>query len=128
MKRKARKPGTCRLAAADFQRQEVDFVVEAGGKLLPIEVKSTARPRLGDAAHLRTFRAEYGKKARAIESVGARVVQDVEMKYFRGLSARQMSPGARRDRGHGTVRRGWMKVRLLLAMSGEYFDDVAFRN
>ena len=45
--------------------EEVDFVIEAGGKLLPIEVKSTARPRLSDAAHLRTFRAEYGKKARA---------------------------------------------------------------
>jgi uncharacterized protein len=45
--------------------EEVDFVIEAGGKLLPIEVKSTARPRIGDAAHLRTFRAEYGKKARA---------------------------------------------------------------
>lgn len=45
--------------------EEVDFVIEAGGKLLPIEVKSTARPKLSDAAHLRTFRAEYGKKARA---------------------------------------------------------------
>ena len=45
--------------------EEVDFVIEAGGKLLPIEVKATARPRLADAAHLRTFRAEYGKKARA---------------------------------------------------------------
>jgi hypothetical protein len=28
-------------------------------------VKSTARRKLSDAAHLRTFRAEYGKKARA---------------------------------------------------------------
>ena len=45
--------------------EEVDFVIEASGKLLPIEVKSTARPRLSDAVHLRTFRAEYGKKARA---------------------------------------------------------------
>lgn len=45
--------------------EEVDFVIEAGGKLLPIEVKATARPRLADAAHLRTFRTEYGKKARA---------------------------------------------------------------
>jgi uncharacterized protein len=45
--------------------EEVDFVIEAGGKLLPIEVKSTARPRLSDTAHLRTFRAEYGNKARA---------------------------------------------------------------
>lgn len=45
--------------------EEVDFVIEAGGKLLPVEVKATSRPRLGDAAHLRTFRTEYGKKARA---------------------------------------------------------------
>jgi uncharacterized protein len=45
--------------------EEVDFVIEAGGKLLPIEVKSTTRPRLSDAMHLRTFRTEYGKKARA---------------------------------------------------------------
>ncbi len=45
--------------------EEVDFVIEAGRQLLPIEVKATARPRLGDAAHLRSFRREYGKKARA---------------------------------------------------------------
>jgi predicted AAA+ superfamily ATPase len=44
--------------------EEVDFVIETGGKLLPIEVKSTARPRLADAKHLRSFRAEHGKKAR----------------------------------------------------------------
>lgn len=45
--------------------EEVDFVIETGGRLLPIEVKATSRPGLRDAAHLRTFRAEYGKKARA---------------------------------------------------------------
>jgi uncharacterized protein len=45
--------------------EEVDFVIEAGGKLLPIEVKATSRPRLAEAAHLRTFRQEYGKKSRA---------------------------------------------------------------
>jgi predicted AAA+ superfamily ATPase len=45
--------------------EEVDFVVEVGGRLLPIEVKAAAEPRLADAAHLRVFRAEYGKKARA---------------------------------------------------------------
>jgi predicted AAA+ superfamily ATPase len=44
--------------------EEVDFVIETSGRLLAIEVKATARPRLADAAHLRTFRAEYGKKAR----------------------------------------------------------------
>ena len=45
--------------------EEVDFVIEAGGKLLPIEVKATAKPRLADCADLRTFRQEYGRKARA---------------------------------------------------------------
>lgn len=45
--------------------EEVDLVIETDGKLLPIEVKATARPRLADCIHLRTFRAEYGKKARA---------------------------------------------------------------
>ena len=45
--------------------EEVDFVIEAGDRLLPIEVKATERPRLRDAANLRTFRAEYGDRARA---------------------------------------------------------------
>lgn len=45
--------------------QEVDLVVEAEGRLLPIEVKAAARPRLADAAGLRAFRAEYGDAARA---------------------------------------------------------------
>ncbi len=45
--------------------EEVDFVIEAGDRLLPIEVKATTRPRLDDAVHLRTFRAEYGERARA---------------------------------------------------------------
>jgi predicted AAA+ superfamily ATPase len=44
---------------------EVDLVVESGGRLLPIEVKAGSRPRLADAVHLRSFRAEYGRKARA---------------------------------------------------------------
>ena len=39
-------------------------MIETGGQLLPIEIKASARPRLGDAAHLRSFRTEYGKKAR----------------------------------------------------------------
>lgn len=45
--------------------EEVDFVIEAGAHLLPIEVKASEYPRLGDAKHLRTFRAEYGDQARA---------------------------------------------------------------
>ena len=44
--------------------EEVDFVIEAGDRLLPIEVKATKRPRLRDARHLRTFRAEYGDRSR----------------------------------------------------------------
>ena len=44
--------------------EEVDFVIEANGRLLPIEVKATTRPRTGDARHLQSFRAEYGSAAR----------------------------------------------------------------
>jgi len=44
--------------------EEVDFVIETAGSLLPIEVKTTQRPRFRDAAHLRTFRAEYGERSR----------------------------------------------------------------
>lgn len=43
--------------------EEVDFVIEAGDRLLPIEVKASGRPRLADAANLRAFRGEYGSKA-----------------------------------------------------------------
>ena len=45
--------------------EEVDFVVESGDRLLPVEVKATAGPRLRDIAHLRTFQAEYGERSRA---------------------------------------------------------------
>ena len=45
--------------------EEVDFVIEAGDDLLPVEVKSSARPRLRDGEHIRTFRSEYGEQARA---------------------------------------------------------------
>jgi uncharacterized protein len=38
---------------------EVDFVVEHQARLLPIEVKATARPRLADARGLTVFRREY---------------------------------------------------------------------
>jgi predicted AAA+ superfamily ATPase len=42
---------------------EVDFVVEHGGELVPIEVKlsSTARPAM--ANEIRAFQGEFGKKA-----------------------------------------------------------------
>lgn len=45
--------------------EEVDLVIEIGGRVLPIEVKATNRPRLRDAANLRAFRSEYGKTSRA---------------------------------------------------------------
>jgi predicted AAA+ superfamily ATPase len=45
--------------------EEVDFLVETGGRLLPIEVKATTHPRIADTARLRSFRAEYGKLSRA---------------------------------------------------------------
>jgi len=45
--------------------EEVDLVIETGGRLIPIEVKASPRPRLADAAHLRAFRDEYGIEARA---------------------------------------------------------------
>lgn len=44
---------------------EIDFVVEVDGRLLPVEVKSTSRPRLADAAGLRSFRKEYADLATA---------------------------------------------------------------
>jgi hypothetical protein len=45
--------------------EEVDFVVEAGSALLPIEVRSSPRPRPADGRHLQVFRREYGRRARA---------------------------------------------------------------
>lgn len=45
--------------------EEVDFVIEAAGRLLPVEVKATSRPRLADATALRSFRAEYPDLSRS---------------------------------------------------------------
>ena len=45
--------------------EEVDFVIETDDGLLPIEIKASRRPGLGDTRHLRTFRAEYPGQARA---------------------------------------------------------------
>ncbi len=45
--------------------EEVDFVIEVGNTLLPIEVKATDRPRTGDVKHLLSFRQEYGRRCRA---------------------------------------------------------------
>ena len=45
--------------------EEVDFVIESDDRLLPVEIKAAARPRRRDAAALRTFRTEYGRRSRA---------------------------------------------------------------
>ncbi len=57
------RPDVCywRTASGD----EVDFVVDHPRGLLAVEVKASTRPRLDDAKGLRTFRDEYGRKARA---------------------------------------------------------------
>jgi predicted AAA+ superfamily ATPase len=44
---------------------EVDFVIETGGRVLPIEIKARSRLRLAYAATLRAFRTEYGTTSRA---------------------------------------------------------------
>jgi predicted AAA+ superfamily ATPase len=43
---------------------EVDFIVEHGGRLTPIEVKWTENPTLNDARHLLTFLREKKKEAK----------------------------------------------------------------
>jgi predicted AAA+ superfamily ATPase len=40
---------------------EVDFVVERGRRLLPIEVKASSRVDAGDLKHLETFCGEHGE-------------------------------------------------------------------
>ena len=40
-------------------QEEVDFVVESEGRVVPIEVKATSRPTYRDARHLLTFMVEY---------------------------------------------------------------------
>jgi len=39
--------------------REVDFVIEAGGRLLAVEVKAGANPGLGDVRGLRVFQQDY---------------------------------------------------------------------
>lgn len=63
--------------------EEVDFVIETPRGLMALEVKSTRRPRLGDAAGLRAFRDEYPDRltgglllhdGESIESMGDRII------------------------------------------------------
>ena len=42
---------------------EVDIVLEAAGKLIPIEVKVSATPKSAMASSIKTFRADFGDKA-----------------------------------------------------------------
>ena len=44
---------------------EVDLVIEANDMLLPIEIKTTARPRTGDIKALQIFKSEYGRRCQA---------------------------------------------------------------
>ena len=44
--------------------EEVDFVAEAGQRLLPIEIKAKAQARLRDARGLLAFQSEHGDRAR----------------------------------------------------------------
>lgn len=43
--------------------EEVDFVIESGSRVLPIEVKSGRRARISDTKHLRTFIGEYRERS-----------------------------------------------------------------
>lgn len=45
--------------------EEVDFVAQVEGRLMPIEVTVRSRPRLEDTRYLRAFRTEHGVHARA---------------------------------------------------------------
>jgi predicted AAA+ superfamily ATPase len=45
--------------------EEVDLVVETDNRLLPIEIRASSRPGIGDAKNLRAFRSEYGPRARS---------------------------------------------------------------
>ncbi|MEW6081148.1 MAG: DUF4143 domain-containing protein [Bacillota bacterium] len=42
---------------------EVDIVVETGGRLVPIEVKTTATPHPAMGSSIRTFLRDFGDKA-----------------------------------------------------------------
>ncbi|MBW2064425.1 MAG: DUF4143 domain-containing protein [Deltaproteobacteria bacterium] len=42
---------------------EIDFVVESGGRLVPIEVKLSATPRPAVASAIKTFQKDFGDKA-----------------------------------------------------------------
>jgi predicted AAA+ superfamily ATPase len=43
---------------------EVDFVIETEGRVVPIEIKASARPTTRDIRGLQVFRDEYGRTSR----------------------------------------------------------------
>ena len=45
--------------------EEVDFVIESNGQLIPIEVKSTTHPGFKDSANLRLIRSQYPENCKA---------------------------------------------------------------
>ncbi len=57
--REARSPRPEILWWRTASGEEVDFVVERGERLVPIEVKASGRPRPGDIRHLHAFLDEY---------------------------------------------------------------------
>jgi len=56
-------PGAEILYWRSVSGDEVDFVIERGSKVFPVEVKMTGRPRPADFKSLRVFLDEYGKAA-----------------------------------------------------------------
>ena len=42
---------------------EVDFVIESGRRLLPVEIKASKRIRTGDRRHPEIFLEDYGSRA-----------------------------------------------------------------
>jgi predicted AAA+ superfamily ATPase len=46
--------------------QEVDFVLELTGRLLPVEVKAASEITTGDARHLRKFRELHNNAVRGV--------------------------------------------------------------
>ena len=46
--------------------QEVDFILEENGQVLPVEVKSATRVNSADARHLRKFRSDHNNAPRGI--------------------------------------------------------------
>lgn len=47
-------------------RQEVDFILESGGRLLPVETRTSAAVGTGEARHLTVFLASHAAAARGL--------------------------------------------------------------